>query len=109
MRNLRIILASLLFGGLIGGGLMSLAIARADTDNAANAYAAVYGSAVCSTLDSYPSFAGIIGIIQAIEKDGLSAYQAGEVVGISVSEICPRHMGLIARFGSEFSGNGSVT
>jgi hypothetical protein len=74
------------------------ASAHADVDGAATAYAETYGGAVCSTLDSYPSFAGIIGIVQAIEHDGLSAYQAGEAVSLSVVNLCPRYDGLLARF-----------
>ena len=75
------------------------ASAHADVDGAATAYAETYGGAVCSTLDSgFDNFSGIIGIIQAIEHDGLSAYQAGEVVAMSITNLCPRYDGLLARF-----------
>ena len=81
------------------GVIVYAASAKADVDGAALAYAERYGGAVCSTLDSgYASFAGIIGIVQAIEHDGLSAYQAGEVVSLSVINLCPQYDGLLARF-----------
>lgn len=90
-------------GGFATGSMLIAAVvhcapAHADVDNAALAYAERYGSAVCSTLDSYPSFSGIAGIIQAIESDGLSGYQAGEVVALSVVNLCPRYDGLLQRF-----------
>jgi hypothetical protein len=78
--------------------ILSSPSAKADVDNAAYAYAAQYGSAVCNVLDTYPSFGGVIGIAKAIVKDGLSSYQAGEVIQVSVEEICPRHQGLLDRF-----------
>lgn len=75
--------------------------AKADSDDdwvAAYAYAATYGSAVCETLDSYPSHAGIYGIADAITDDGLTYYQAGQVIAVSVTEICPRHTALVKSF-----------
>ena len=82
--------------------LLSTPQAKADVDDAAYAYTAIFGDAVCSTLDRWPSFDGITGIGQAIVKDGLSTFQAGEVIALSIEEICPRHTGLmnlyIARF-----------
>lgn len=78
--------------------ILSAPKAKADVDDAAYAYAAVFGDAVCETLDDFPSFDGITGIARAIVKDGLSAFQAGEVIQVSVTEICPRHQGLLDRF-----------
>lgn len=76
------------------------ATAKADVDGAALAYAERYGGAVCSTLAEYPSISGVLGIVEAIEKDGLSPYQAGEVVGLSVTNLCPQYDGLIRAFAS---------
>lgn len=78
--------------------LLSTPTAKADVDHVAFAYAAVYGDAVCSTLDQWPSFDGIVGIGEAIVDDGLTTAQAGEVIAVSVMEICPRHSGLMDRF-----------
>lgn len=74
--------------------------AKADvTDPAVIAYTAAFGGIVCDVLDSHDSFPGIYGIAQGIHEDsGLSMFQAGQVIGLSVAEICPRHTGLIQRF-----------
>lgn len=78
--------------------LLSTGTAKADTSDAL-AYAAEYGPAVCLTLDDYPSLGGIVGIAKAIvEQTGMTYHDAGQAIGYSVSEICPRHMGLLARF-----------
>ena len=69
------------------------------------AYAATFGGVVCDVLDDYPTPAGVIGIAQAIQDDGLSAYEAGQVIGLSVAEICPRHTGLMLRFANAYGGS----
>ena len=93
------------FMGAMGAILLILSApqAKADVDSAAYAYTATYGDAVCSTLDSFPTFDGILGIGQAIVKDGLTTYQAGEVIELSVSGVCPRHSGLMDRFIAKFA------
>ena len=68
------------------------------------AYAATFGGIVCDVLDDYPTPSGVLGVAQAIQSDGLSSYEAGQVIGMSVSEICPRHMGLILRFADAYGG-----
>lgn len=69
------------------------------------AYAATFGGIVCDVLDDYyPTPSGVIGIAQAIQDDGLSAYEAGQVIGLSVAEICPRHTGLMLRFANAYGG-----
>ena len=78
------------------------ASAHADVDPTAQAYADRYGIAVCETLSDYPTFSGLVGIAEAIEKDGLTGYQAGEVVGLSVSNLCPRFEGLLERFAAVY-------
>jgi hypothetical protein len=74
--------------------------AKADVDNVVVAYSAHYGGAVCSVLSEFPSENGILGIAASIMEDGLTGYQAGQVIYLSVSDICPRHMGLIRAFAS---------
>lgn len=81
------------------GAILFAASAKADPDSDVYAYSAEYGGAVCSVLDDYPSVGGMLGVGQAIVEHGhLTEYQAGEVIALSVTEICPRHMGLLARF-----------
>lgn len=85
-------------GSFLTAGLVFAIPAKAEPDAAVVAYAATYGAAVCSVLDDYPTVDGVVGVGQAIMEDGLSAYQAGGVIGLSVIEICPRHTGLMNRF-----------
>lgn len=90
--------------------LASAPNAKADNpyDRVAYAYAATYAAAVCGTLDDgHASTDGLLGIMAAVEGDGLSAAQAGEVVAISIYETCPRYSYLIdafiARYGRKVS------
>jgi hypothetical protein len=79
--------------------------AKADDWTVVYAYAATYGGAVCETLDSYPSFGGIYGIADSIADDGLTYHQAGQVIAMSVMEICPRHTALITSFATSVAGS----
>jgi hypothetical protein len=79
--------------------------AKADDWTVVYAYAATYGGAVCETLDSYPSFGGIYGIADSITEDGLTYYQAGQVIAVSVMEICPRHTALVRSFAASSAGS----
>jgi hypothetical protein len=79
--------------------------AKADDWTVVYAYAATYGGAVCETLDSYPSFGGIYGIADSITDDGLTYHQAGQVIAMSVMEICPRHTALITSFATSVAGS----
>ncbi len=81
----------------------------ADTsDPVAVAFAAHYGAAVCSTLADYPSVAGLEGIMQAIEQEGLTPRQAGEAAALSVYELCPRYSYILDRFVAIFGPQGVV-
>lgn len=91
-------------GSFLTAGVVFAAPAKADADAVSVAYAARYGEAVCATLDDYPSFDGIVGIGQAVMEDGLTARQAGQVIGLSVAEICPRHGGLLLAFADAVNG-----
>ena len=95
--------------GLIVGTICvaTAAVARSD-DEVAFAYAATFGGAVCATLDDFPSFGGILGVASAIQDDGLSSYEAGQVIGLSVAEICPRHTRLMVAFMKVYGATESV-
>ncbi len=87
------------------GVVVFAASARADIDPDVRAYAYEYGPAVCSTLDAgHATFDGLIGIGQAIVEQGLTAEQAGQVIGYSVTKLCPRHSDLVAAFVRRYSG-----
>ena len=88
--------------------LLSAPQAKADSDSEAYAYAAHYAGAVCAVLDDYPTVNGMLGIMQAITEDGLSAYQAGQVVGISIAEVCPHYQYLAELFVDRYGDKGAV-
>lgn len=68
-------------------------------DREVRRYAESVATAVCSTLDSYPSLGGVKGVIAAIKADGgFGDYEAGEVIAIAVQEDCPRYLPLLQRF-----------
>jgi hypothetical protein len=89
-------------GGFITAATIAAVPAKADTDNAVYAYTATFGAIVCQTLDTYPTFSGVIGIGEAIAADGLSMHQAGQVMLMSATEICPRHLGLLRRYADSY-------
>lgn len=73
------------------------------------AYTALFGGVVCDVLDAHPSIPGVLGVAHGIQEDsGFTAFQAGEVIGLAVVEICPRHVGLIQRFAA-VAGSGAWT
>ena len=92
--------------GIISGSFLTAATltftfpVKADVDRVVVAYAAQYAGAVCTTLDEYPTIDGVYGIGLSIMEDGLTAYQAGQVIGLSVLEVCPRHIALMQNFAS---------
>lgn len=88
----------------LGAAMYFSAPAKADDDSVVYAYAATFGGIVCSTLDDYPTFDGIIGIGQAMIEDGLTGYQAGQVIATSAIEICPRHIALVRSFAESYAG-----
>ncbi len=92
-------------GGFITAAVISLApAAEAEvTDPMVVDYARQYGSGVvCATIDStidkYSADAVFLGIGQVIIEDGLTAYQAGQVLYMSVDAYCPLHMGALMQF-----------
>jgi hypothetical protein len=81
------------------GVIVYAASAHADPDDPeVVAYASHYAGAVCSTLADYPSVAGLRGILDAVEDDGLSARQSVQAVALSVYEVCPRYSYLLDLF-----------
>jgi hypothetical protein len=90
---------------LAGAGVGHAAEAQADVDPVAVEYAKDNAAAVCSTLDDFPSVAGVAGIAQAIVEQGyLSYYQAGQAIAISVMAVCPEHQPVLDRFIARYSG-----
>jgi hypothetical protein len=94
--------------GIITGSFLTASMvllagpARADTDRIVVSYAAMYGGVVCTTLAQFPTYSGVTGIGQAIAEDGLTLDQAGEVMWMSVANICPEHTSLLMRYAARF-------
>ena len=82
-----------------------MATARADL---VDTYVMTNASAVCATLDSYPSVAGIEGIGQAIMDDGLTPQAAGEVVTRAIVGWCPEYVPVLNAFIAKWTTAGSV-
>jgi hypothetical protein len=85
--------------GCIAVILATPAKAAPDVDNVVFAYANTYGPAVCETLaDGHDTLDGLTGILMSITGDGLTPFQAGQVVAISVGDGCPEYAPLLRAF-----------
>lgn len=89
-----LLLTSLLIGASIGFASR----AGAEPSDTALEYAQDNAWRICLVLDDYPSFAGITGIGEAIHEEGLSYYDAGQAIALSVYGVCPEHTGLIKAY-----------
>jgi hypothetical protein len=87
-------------GAFLTAGIVAATPAKADSTTLA--YTAVMGEIVCSTLTEFPAFSGITGIGQAIAEDGLTLDQAGEVMWMSVANLCPQHTSLLMRYAARY-------
>jgi hypothetical protein len=87
-------------GGFLTAGIVAAIPAKADSTTLA--YTSVMGEIVCSTLTEFPAFSGITGIGKAITEDGLTLDQAGEVMWMSVANLCPEHTSLLMRYAARY-------
>lgn len=105
--SLRRSLAAIAFGGLLAAGSVTVAT-PAHADPVEN-YAALNAGAVCSTLDEFPTVAGVTGVVQGVMEDsGFSPYDAGRVVATAVLASCPAHITELQRFIAVCSNAGTV-
>lgn len=87
--------------------LASAPTAKADnvSDDVLN-YVSLYGEgAVCPVISKHYTTSGLLGVLTAIRDDGFSDYEAGQIVGISVSEYCPENYPLLERFMAVYGGS----
>lgn len=89
----------MIFVGIVGPGLAG----QAHADTAGDA--AKVERAVCSTLDVNATPAGVFGIGKALMGAGLTAREAGQVIGVSVHDYCPEYQPLLDQIVSQFSGS----
>ena len=90
----------LVCGAFLTAGIVAATPAKADPTTLA--YIAVMGEIVCTTLSEFPTYSGITGIGQAIAADGLTLDQAGEVMWMSVANLCPEHTSLLMRYAARY-------
>jgi hypothetical protein len=73
-------------------------------------YAAIVAPAVCTTLDTYPTVAGVTGVLAGVVEDsGFSYYDAGQIVATAVIDECPRHLPLLQKFIAVYAPKSRVT
>lgn len=98
----------LIFVGIVGPGL---AAAHADPiEPQVISYAAHNAGRVCATLDAYPTFPGITGILAGIKNEtGFTGPQTAEALVLSVNAACPRHLPLLQNFADAYAPNSSQT
>lgn len=81
---------------LVSALILTAAPAHADRVDTYTVFAA---PAVCSTLDQFPTVAGVAGVGDGIVADsGFTYFQAGRVIADAVNGWCPRHLPLLQRF-----------
>jgi hypothetical protein len=87
---------------LLGAAVYFASPAKADgtLDSGEAAFVAKYGSsAVCATLDDYPSPAGVVGVAEGVVWAGWDADSAVDIVNASVATYCPRYWPLLQAVG----------
>jgi hypothetical protein len=83
-------------------GLLLAPPAQADT---VDGYASTHSGVVCEVLDTYPTVAGVTGVVEGVVKDsGFDYYDAGTIVATAVINVCPRYIPLLQRFIAVNSG-----
>jgi len=100
---LGIITGSFLTAGLAFGLAPAKADGTLDADEAQ--YVLMYGKgAICPVIDQYHSFAGVMGVAEAITKDGFTADAAVDIINSAVATYCPRNWGLLVAIGKSARG-----
>jgi len=72
-------------------------------------YAAKAEGAVCRTISKYPTIFGVRGILDAIEDEGFTPYEAGEIVALAVTDSCPQFVPVLEKFVAVYGGSGGST
>lgn len=84
--------------------------AKADPSTPVAVYAAKNADVVCEVIQDYPSIQGVTGVVSGVMEDGnFTAFEAGQVVGLSVSASCPEMWPLLQRFINYYASDPSQT
>lgn len=68
------------------------------------AYAVRNANRVCVVLTAFPNFAGVMGVMDGIQKDtGFTGMQTAQVLVLSVESTCPQWLPLLQRFANAYS------
>lgn len=99
-------------GGFLTAGLVfGLAPAKADgvLDSDEAQYVLMYGNgAICPVIDQYHSMAGVMGVANAIAKDGFTADSAVDIINVAVETYCPRNWSLLVAIGKSARGEAAA-
>lgn len=102
-------LAAVAFGALLAAGSMATARADGYLDDAETAYVLAYGEhAICPTIASYPSTAGVMGVASAIMDEGWAPDSVADIVNAAVGEYCPRFFPLLVAIGNAARANSTA-
>lgn len=92
------VLLLMVLAALMGCVLVLASAPKAHADNGMRALAWEVGPELCGYLDEHPTFAGLVAASRIITSEGYTVEESGEVIGFSITDVCPRHNDLLARF-----------
>jgi len=110
-RSVRAFGLGLVTGALLTAGVTAFAApakAEPDISDEVLEYTVKVEGVVCSTLSKYPTISGVTGILVAIEQEGFTPYEAGEIVALSVEDRCTRFIPLLERFVAIYGESSTV-
>lgn len=96
------------FGAILGCALLVLSVpAHSDpglqVDPLTATYAASNAPRICSTIGTYPSAAGVQGVVEGIVADGLTGIQAGAAIAVAVTARCPQYWPILDQYIAAFT------
>lgn len=66
-------------------------------------FAADHAADICIAIDERPDMDGLIRVLNAVTRTGLSPRDAGTAVADSVIYVCPHHLGLLRAFADRYA------
>jgi hypothetical protein len=102
LRDTIIPLAWLFVACVIIGTALAGGVKAAPADPAAD-YAIAHAAAVCSYLDAHPTIRGVNDVLNIVADSGLSDFNAGGAVALSVLNVCPIHRPLLDAYVGAYS------
>lgn len=103
MNRNRIRLATALFTGIGIGCLLMAPTARATPTPDEIAYAILFEEAICGAIIVNPTDSGVSATISLIRESGWTAWQAGEILVMAVTDACPNQLPVLQRFANRYN------